>query len=52
MLGYSEDDITDKFDEWKSRVHPEDLEATLAGVQDCLDGKVASFVSESQRRQL
>ncbi len=46
MLGYSEDEITDSYDEWESRVHPEDLEATLAAAQECLDGKTASFVCE------
>ncbi|MEQ1599542.1 MAG: PAS domain S-box protein [Methylotenera sp.] len=50
ILGYSEGEITDSYDEWESRIHPEDLEATLAVAQACLDGKSTSFVSEYRSR--
>lgn len=30
MLGYDERDVGDGLDEWRSRVHPDDLEATLS----------------------
>ncbi len=30
QLGYAEDEIDDRFEEWQSRVHPEDLDAALA----------------------
>lgn len=29
QIGYREDEISDNFDEWKSRVHPDDLDKTL-----------------------
>ncbi len=33
QIGYADDEISDDFDEWQSRVHPEDLERCLRGVQ-------------------
>lgn len=32
QLGYAEDEITNRFEEWQSRVHPEDLERALRQV--------------------
>ena len=29
QIGYAEDEISNSFEEWQSRVHPDDLEATL-----------------------
>ncbi|MGB7816604.1 MAG: PAS domain S-box protein [Methylotenera sp.] len=46
MVGYSEDEVINGLDEWESRIHPEDKVATLANVQDCLDGKTPIFASE------
>ena len=50
MLGYSEEEITDSFEEWESRIHPEDKKATLVAAQDCLDGKTASYRHEYRSR--
>ncbi len=36
QIGYREDEIGDDFEEWRSRVHPDDLEATLAKVQSSI----------------
>ena len=33
QIGYAEDEISNSFEEWQSRVHPEDLEATLHKVR-------------------
>jgi two-component system cell cycle sensor histidine kinase/response regulator CckA len=33
QIGYEEHEIGDDFEEWRSRVHPDDLEATLERVQ-------------------
>ncbi|TXT20530.1 MAG: PAS/PAC sensor-containing diguanylate cyclase/phosphodiesterase, partial [bacterium] len=43
LLGYAEDEIGDSVDEWKQRVHPDDLEATLAEVQAHLEGKTPAY---------
>lgn len=43
MLGYEDHEIPHHFDEWRKRVHPDDLERALATIQDCLDGRTASY---------
>lgn len=42
QIGYREDEITNDFGEWQSRVHPDDLEPTLQ--------KVRAFLANSQGR--
>ncbi|MEP0814764.1 MAG: PAS domain-containing protein [bacterium] len=34
QIGYEEHEISDSFDEWQSRVHPDDLEPTLKSFND------------------
>ncbi len=34
QIGYEDHEINDDFEEWRSRVHPEDLEETVATVQE------------------
>jgi PAS domain S-box-containing protein len=36
QIGYEDDEITDDPNEWKNRVHPEDLERKIAAVEACL----------------
>lgn len=36
QIGYEADEISDEFEEWRSRVHPDDLEQTLETVQQNL----------------
>ena len=36
QIGYRDDEISDSFEEWQSRVHPDDLEPTLRKVQGFL----------------
>jgi PAS domain S-box-containing protein len=50
MLGYDADEIGDGLDEWKSRVHPDDLAKTLAAINAHLDGKTASYSDEHRVR--
>ncbi len=38
QIGYEEDEISDDFDEWKSRVHPDDLGPALDAVRAYLGG--------------
>ena len=37
QIGYDEDEVSNSFEEWQSRVHPDDLEATLHKVRTSLD---------------
>jgi PAS domain S-box-containing protein len=46
MLGFAEDEIGNGLDEWKKRVHPEDMAQTLARVHACLDGKTGVYTCE------
>ncbi len=39
QIGYEEDEISDDFQEWQSRVHPDDLGPTLEKVQKCIEQK-------------
>ena len=50
MLGYADDEIGDRLEEWKDRVHPDDLENVFAQLQPHLEGKVAAYSSEHRLR--
>ncbi|MFL6711352.1 MAG: PAS domain-containing protein, partial [Sulfurifustis sp.] len=50
QLGYAEDEISDRSEEWRNRVHPDDLERVEAAVQRCLDGRTPIFESEFRMR--
>ncbi len=39
MLGYTEDEISHKIDEWLNRIHPEDIDKVSATVQEHLSKK-------------
>lgn len=46
MLGYEPEEIGSGFEEWETRVHPEDLAGAKAGLKAHFDGKTSSFVQE------
>jgi len=50
MLGYEDGDIGDSLDEWKSRVHPEDLTVTLALIERHFAGVAPFYLSEFRMR--
>lgn len=50
QLGYAEDEISDRFDEWQSRVHPDDLEPTLARVRSFLEAPWPDYEVEFRMR--
>jgi PAS domain S-box-containing protein len=50
MLGYGEDQISSRPQEWESRIHPEDKAKTLAALKACLDGKTDHYTSEHRLR--
>jgi len=46
QLGYADDEIANRFDEWQQRVHPEDLARALAAVADFREGRVPHYSIE------
>ena len=46
MLGYNEDEIDNKLDEWFSRVHPDDVQRVKAEVASHLEGHATHFENE------
>ena len=46
QIGYAEDEITNDFEEWRTRVHPDDLERTLESVQKSIDAASTDNIVE------
>ena len=46
MLGYNKFEISNNFQEWKDRVHPDDIEQCLFDIQQHIDGKTDIYVNE------
>lgn len=50
MLGYDDDDISDSRDEWKSRIHPDDVAAVLEATNKHIEGRAPSYACEYRIR--
>ena len=50
MLGYSEDEVSNRIDEWETRIHPDDKPATMAALQAYLAGTCAEYKTEYRLR--
>ena len=50
QLGYANDELTDRFAEWETRVHPEDRAPLLAVISDYLEGRRSVFDPEFRLR--
>lgn len=46
MLGYEPGELTQHFEEWKQRIHPDDFTATLAAMQAHFERKTDYYVAE------
>lgn len=46
MFGFAENEISSDVDEWKKRIHSGDAAGALAKLQDCLNAKTPTYVSE------
>ena len=46
MLGFDDREISNRPDDWGSRVHPEDLPVATAGVKNCIDGITDTYELE------
>jgi PAS domain S-box-containing protein len=49
-LGYEDREIADGFDEWRTRVHPDDLSRALATIQDYFEGRTQTYKLEHRLR--
>lgn len=50
MLGYSDEEIGNTLEEWRSRVHPDDLPGTMASLQNHIKGNTDYYVNEHRLR--
>jgi PAS domain S-box-containing protein len=50
MLGYAEDEIGDGVEEWRSRIHPQDLERAMTELRAHLKGQTSRFEFEHRMR--
>lgn len=50
MLGYSEEELPNRLEEWSSRVHPEDYEPVMQALRRHLDGLTEDYQSEFRLR--
>ncbi len=50
MYGYAEDEIGSGLDEWRSRVHPDDLQQVLASQRNCLENQTDAHFNEHRMR--
>jgi PAS domain S-box-containing protein len=50
QIGYAQDEIGDDIDEWKSRIHPDDLQAVLDQTRQCIDGETMRYQTEFRFR--
>lgn len=50
QLGYADDEIGDRFEEWQSRVHPDDLEPTMAKTRSYLAAPSPGYEVEFRMR--
>lgn len=46
MLGFAEDEVENRREEWEKRIHPEDRPRVMADLQGYLDGDSPSYASE------
>jgi PAS domain S-box-containing protein len=50
ILGYADDELPNRFDEWEARIHPEDRERALATLEEFLAGDGDSYELEHRLR--
>jgi len=50
ILGYADHELSNQFEEWRSRLHPEDAERAMATIQGYLDGRLPEYRLEHRLR--
>ncbi len=51
MLGFEDEELPNRFEEWNSRLHPEDQARVLTRLESYLEGKLPEFTVEFRIRQ-
>jgi PAS domain S-box-containing protein len=46
ILGYKDEEISNRFEEWNQRIHPEDREETLKNLEEHLEGHTPNYENE------
>jgi two-component system, cell cycle sensor histidine kinase and response regulator CckA len=52
QMGYGDEEIPGRYEEWESRIHPEDKADVLRRLQDCLSGSAPDFLAEFRLRHM
>ncbi|MDH3974235.1 MAG: PAS domain S-box protein [Deltaproteobacteria bacterium] len=50
MLGYKDDEIPDRYEEWEKRVHPDDYQYVVKDINDHFQGEAPFYMSEFRMR--
>lgn len=50
QLGYTDDELPNEFEQWKSRLHPDDVDWVLVAIQDYLNGNRPNYDIEFRLR--
>jgi diguanylate cyclase (GGDEF)-like protein/PAS domain S-box-containing protein len=50
MVGFAEHEFPNRFEQWETHVHPDDLPGVLAVLRACLEGTVPTYNSEYRLR--
>jgi len=50
QLGYTEDEISDRYEEWESRLHPDDRERVLGALREYLAGRSSEYALQFRLR--
>ncbi|MEO1373135.1 MAG: PAS domain-containing protein [Cyanobacteria bacterium J06635_10] len=50
MLGYEDEEISNNFDEWSNRVHPDDINWVMQIIQNHFDKKIPFYITEHRVR--
>jgi PAS domain S-box-containing protein len=50
MLGYDEAEVADTYEEWSTRVHPDDLKDALRDIKNHAEGRTSSYANEHRLR--
>lgn len=50
LIGYQDHELANELEAWRSRVHPEDLPLTMAGITACIEGRDGHYDIEHRMR--
>ncbi len=50
QIGYGENEISNRYEEWETHLHPEDREFVLTDLRNCVDGKQPYYAVEFRFR--